>query len=279
MSKNAAFVADYLKTHDRDRYYATLVLPEPYRADVQALYAFNADVALIAQRVSEPAPGEIRLQWWMDFLAGSEHGAAQQNPLAAALSEAINKVDLPTGPLRRLLAARRFDLYGDPMPDLNAFEGYAGETNSILYQLSTLILNNGNDAEAADAAGHLGVAHSLVGHLRVLGKTAGEGKVFLPWSVFSTHGVTEADLFGHEASAQMIKATTEMRELASEHIDLAEEHISRLPAGIKPAFAAVVLLRTQLERLAEFEDIPFVSPPDSANWQKIAKLVWWAMRN
>ncbi len=279
MSENAAYVAGFLKTHDSERYFATLVVPEAFRNDVQALYAFNADVALIAQRVSEPAPGEVRLQWWMDFFAGSEHGAAQQNPLAAALLGAINKVDLPTGPLRRLLAARRFDLYHDPMPNLNAFEGYAGETNSILYQLTTLILNKGNDAGAADAAGHLGVAHALIGHLRSLGQTANAGKIFLPWSVFSEHGVSEASIFAGEASPQMIKATKELRQIAKEHLTLARRGISALPRNVRPAFAHVSLLEGQLERLAEFETIPFVTPPDISNWQKIAKLVWWALRN
>lgn len=279
MSKNAAFVADYLKSNDRDRYYATLVLSEPHRADVQALYAFNADVALIAERVSEPAPGEVRLQWWMDFLAGSEQGGALANPLASALYETINRVDLPTGPLRRLLAARRFDLYHDPMPDMNSFEGYAGETNSILYQLVALILNNGNDAGAAEAAGHMGVAHALVGHLRNLGQTARTQRIFLPWSTFSEQGVSKAEYFAHEASPQLIKATSALRERAGEHLSIAREAIGELPRPIRLAFVHAALLEGQLAGLEKFEQIPFVSPPDIANWQKIARLVWWAIRN
>ncbi len=279
MTENASYVTDFLKENDPERYFGTLILPEAVRRDVQALYAFNADVALIAKRVSEPAPGEIRLQWWMDFLAGSEHGAALHNPLASALFETINRVDLPTGPLRRLLAARRFDLYHDPMPDLNTFEGYAGETNSILYQLVTLILNNGNDAGAADAAGHLGVAHTLVGHLRSLGQTANAGKMFLPWSVFSEHGVTETEFFAREASPQVIKATSALRERADEHLTIARQSVADLPRQFRLAFVHVTLLEDQLARLEKFEAIPFVSPPDIANWQKIAKLVWWAMRN
>src|SRR5690606_40929035 len=111
--------------------YATLVLPPEYRGPVQALYAFSADVASIRERARDPAPGEIRLQWWADALSGAGHGNVRQNPLADALLAVIERYRLPADPLQRLIAARRFDLYGDPMPDVASFEGYAGETTSV----------------------------------------------------------------------------------------------------------------------------------------------------
>ena len=85
MADSAALAADSLKTTDPDRYYATLVIPEKHRPAVTALYAFAADVASVRERVSEPAPGEIRLQWWSDALEGQGHGNVRQNPVADAL--------------------------------------------------------------------------------------------------------------------------------------------------------------------------------------------------
>src|SRR5690606_13852034 len=126
MSNSFTLTADTLRALDPDRYAATLVLPPRHRPAVQALYAFAADVAVIRERVSEPAPGEIRLQWWVDALEGGGHGEVRRNPVADALLTVLSDRSLPSGPLIRLLAARRFDLYGDPMPDLNQFEGYAG---------------------------------------------------------------------------------------------------------------------------------------------------------
>ncbi len=279
MSKNSDHVGAYLKNQDPDRYFATLVLPEQMRSPVQALYAFNADIAGIAARVSEPAPGEIRLQWWVDLLGGAEHGAVRQNPLAAALLDTIDQFDLPTGPLRRLLAARRFDLYGDPMPDLQTFEGYAGETNSILYQLGTMILNKGNDAGAADAAGHMGVAHALIGHLGALADTAAQGKIFLPWSILQAHGASQGDLFSAQATPGLVQGVAQLREVAAEHLGKAENLVADLPPAIRVIFAPVALLRPQLQRLDKFGDIPFARPPEIAGWQKIARLVWWSMRH
>ena len=133
------FASEALRTSDRDRYIATLVLPAEQRPAITALYAFNADVAAIRERVSGPQPGEIRLQWWNDALTGQGHGAVRQNPLADALLDTIERYDLPVGTFQRLIGARRFDLYDDPMPDLESFEGYAGETASTLFQLSAMV--------------------------------------------------------------------------------------------------------------------------------------------
>lgn len=278
MNGDASYVGAYLKQHDRDRYNASLILPEKERRSVQALMAFNADIAHIPLRVTEPTPGEIRLQWWVDLLEGSEHGMARQNPLASGLLDAINDYDLPTGPLRRLLAARRFDLYGDPMPDLETFEGYAGETNSILYQLTTIVLNKGNDAGAATAAGHIGVAHALIGHLRSLSQTIGRGRIFLPWSVFAANGVEESELLAGQPTIAILQTIAQLREIAGEHLTKATDAIKLLPENVRPAFASIAVLRPQLLRLEEFAGIPFVCPPDFANWQKIAKIVWWSYR-
>jgi len=200
MRQYAAFVSDYLKLHDRDRFNATLVLPAKTRPLVQALYAFGAEIAQVRERVSEPPVGEIRLQWWVDVLQGQRGHEAEKNPLSAQLLAVIERFALPTPPLVRLLGARRFDLYDDPMADINSFEGYAGETNCVLYQLAAMIINAGKDAGAADAAGHIGVAHALTGHLRALPVTARRGQIVLPWAVFAQAGAGEDEYLGGKSS-------------------------------------------------------------------------------
>jgi 15-cis-phytoene synthase len=152
-------------------------------------------VASIRARVSDPAPGEIRLQWWSDALEGQGHGAVRQNPVADALLDTIERYNIPAGTLLRLIGARRFDLYDDPMPDIESFEGYAGETVSTLYQLAAMILNDGETIETGDAAGHLGVAHAMIGHLRAFGYVSSQGRIVLPWSIMAANGVREDEIF------------------------------------------------------------------------------------
>jgi phytoene synthase len=275
--ESVALAASELRQNDRDRYYATLVLPPAARDAVTALYAFNADIASVRDRASDPTAGEIRLQWWVDALTGEGHGNVRQNPLADALLDAIAEYGLPVPPLSRMIEARRFDLYHDPMPDTATFEGYAGETTSALYQLAAMILNGGRAIEIGDAAGHLGVAHALVGHLRAFGYNANQGRIFLPWEVFAACGVEEQEVLAGRASEAVSIALTRLAELASDHLTKAKMAIRALPRPLHPVFAPLALLGPQLRQLDL--DQPFTTQANLSDWQKIARLTWWKLRN
>lgn len=272
-AESAAYAAQYLRDRDRDRYLATLVLPHKAREAVTALYAFNADVASVRERAHEPAAGEIRLQWWADALTGSGHGDVRQNPLADAVLSVIAEYGLPTPPLTRMIAARRFDLYQDPMPDLATFEGYAGETVSALYQLGAMILNGGSPVVAGDAAGHLGVAHALIGHLRAFGYNASQGRIFLPWQVFEICGVNEGEVLAGRQSDAIAVALTKLSEIAQEHLRKADAAIAALPRGLRAVFAPRAVLKAQLARVDV--ERQFQRADDLPAWRKIALLVWW----
>lgn len=274
--ESAQFAADQLRANDRDRYFGTLVLPDKERSAITALHAFNADIASVRDRAKEAAAGEIRLQWWHDALAGEGHGAVRANPLADALLDVIAEYGLPVPALIRMIEARRFDLYDDPMPDMPTFEGYAGETASALYQLAAMILNGGRPVEPGDAAGHLGVAHALIGHLRAFGFNASRARIVLPRDVFATCGVREADIRAGKESENLSVALTRFADVAGGHLSKADAAIAGLPRELRSAFAPTAVLRSQLKR--ERLDTPFAPQPDLADWQKIALLSWWKLR-
>lgn len=278
-AESFSHAAKALRSSDRDRYLATLVLSGAHRDAVTALYAFNADVASIRDRVSEPTPGEMRLQWWSDALEGKEHGAVRQNPVADALLDTIDRYSIPAGTLLRLLGARRFDLYNDPMPDLQSFEGYAGETVSTLYQLAAMILNDGETIETGDAAGHLGVAHAMIGHLRAFGHFSTQGRIMLPWTVFEANGVREGEIFTGTESEGLAAALRQISELAADHLAKAETAIAQLPGQLKPAFAPIAVLKAQFDLLQNHAPGLFTPVPDDADWRKITRLTWWNWRN
>jgi phytoene synthase len=279
MADNTALAADFLKTTDPDRYYATLVIPEKHRPAATAIYAFAAEIAAVRERVTEPAPGEIRLQWWSDALEGKGHGNVRQNPVADALLTAIGEYGLSTVPLLRLIAARRFDLYQDPMTDVQSFEGYAGETVSVLYHYAAIVLNDGAPVEDGDAAGHLGVANALIGHLRAFGFNASQMRIFLPWSVFAAHGVNEKDIFAGRSSEGVEAALAAIADMAHEHLGKAEMAIRSLPKKLRPAFAMLPVLRAELKQLQRHGRQPLAPPPVLSAWRKIALMAWWSWRN
>ncbi len=271
--------AQVLRESDRDRYLSTLALPAEARDGVTAVLAFHADIAAVRDRVSGPAPGEIRLQWWNDALKGEDHGGVRQNPLADALLATLERYGLPAGTLQRLIGARRFDLYDDPMPDLETFEGYAGETASTLLQLSAMILNGGEPVEPGDAAGHLGVAQAMVGHLRAFGYVSAQGRIVLPWSIFAANGVQEGEIFAGTDSEGLHEALGQIAEMADEHLSKAKDAIAALPSGLRPAFAILPVVEAQLRLWQRHGGSPFAAPADEAQWRKIGRIAWWTLRN
>jgi len=272
-------VAEALRELDRDAYFASLFVPGDKRDAVQALWAFGAEIAAAPGRVSEPMPGEIRLQWWTDALEGAARDQAEQNPVAAAVLRAIADYDLPTGPLVRLIAARRFDLYQDPMPDMATFEGYAGETVSILFQYTAAVLAGGSMPETGDAAGHLGVARALAGHVRAFGFNAARGRIFLPISVFKGHGVPESQIFAGTTSPGLAAALTEFVDAADGHRHHARDAIGLIEKRVRPAFAAFALLSGDIKGARRTCAHPFRVARPMAGWQRLGAMWLWALGN
>ena len=161
-SKAAAdFCTNLVRSHDFARYASTLFVPAQQRRGLLAIYAFNAEISRVREQVSQPLPGEIRLQWWTDMLAGAGHGGVEGNPVAAELLLAIRTWRLPVERLSRLIEEHQFDLYNDPMPTMAALEGYINETSSALFSLGAAICG-GESGEIEHLARHAGLAQGIV---------------------------------------------------------------------------------------------------------------------
>ncbi len=148
----AGLCADLVRSHDFARYAATLFMPAIPRRALLAVYAFNAEISRVREQVSQPLPGEMRLQWWTDMLAGSGHGGIEGNPVAAELLLAIRDFRLPVEPLSRLIEEHQFDLYNDPMPSMAALEGYVTDTSSALFSLAARIVARPSEADRSSRA-------------------------------------------------------------------------------------------------------------------------------
>src|SRR5271165_2540467 len=97
-----AHCEDLLRRDDRDRWLASLFVPQALRPHIHALYAFSLEIARVREIVSEPLLGEIRFQWWRDALDGTGEAGAKANPVAAALFDTIARFSLPKAPLLEL---------------------------------------------------------------------------------------------------------------------------------------------------------------------------------
>ena len=267
-------VIDAVRRHDRDRYVADLFAPAATREHLFALHAFNAEMARIRDIVSDPMLGEIRLQWWRDAI---ENRSAGGHPIASALIETIDTFNLPTAAFTRLIDARLFDLYDDPMPTLNDLEGYAGDTSSAVFQLGAMILAGGQDPGTADGAGHAGVAHAIVSIMRALPRTARHGQSFLPGDMVATRRVDRAAVGRGETSAEILTLLRDLRTIARQHLAEASRETDDLAPPVRTAFLPLALVEPYLQRMDREDYEPFAGNAELSPWRR-QWIIWQAAR-
>lgn len=244
------YCRELVREADRDRYLASLFAPDDARPHVQALYAFNVELARIRERTSEPRLGEIRLQWWREAVDGIYRGDTADHPVVRQLAQAIEHASLPSQAFLAMIEARRFDLYDDPMPTLTSLEGYLGETSAMLIQLSALVLAGGAAAAAAEAAGYAGVAFGIVGLLRSLPLHRSRGQCYVPRDLLERRGLTPAHVLAGRFDAAMGLVMAELRHHAVRCLAEARAREAAVPVKALPAFLPVSLTDLYLGKLA-----------------------------
>jgi len=272
-----AHCATLVREQDHDRYISSLYAPEAQRPALFALYAFSHEIARVRALVSEPLPGEVRLQWWRDLLEGQPGGEAQAHPVAAALLDTIARYSLPIAPLTGLIDARIFDLYDDPMPSLRDLEGYAGETSSALIRLASIILAEGRDPGGAAAAGYAGVAYALTGLMRAFPWHAAEGQVYLPADILARNGVTRDDIVRGRGGPGVLYSLKELRGFARGHLQKLRDLRGTIPATIMPAFLPAGLVEPYLRRMERSGYDPYRTIITLPAWRR-QWAIWRAAR-
>ncbi|MBB3935081.1 phytoene/squalene synthase family protein [Aureimonas phyllosphaerae] len=221
---------------DPDRAVSVGFAAEDRRDGLWALYAFAHETAAIPNHVSQPLPGEIRLQWWRDRLTASDaepEAAGQGSPVATALIETVRRYDLPVDAFERYLDARIFDLYSDPMGDRREFEAYAGETQSAIVMLSAMILDRSAAPAAAEAAGHAGVAAGAALVLRDADRHRARHQVFVPADILGATGLDASGWLNGGPPTE--PARQAMIAFAQDHLTKADAQIGRLATSVRPA--------------------------------------------
>jgi phytoene/squalene synthetase len=235
-----------------------LFAPAKLRPDLFALYAFNYEVAKIAESVSEPMLGQIRLQWWRERIEEIYAGKGTAPELVKLLALAARSHDLPKSLFDSFIDAREHDLEAAPFADLASLEAYADATSGNIMRLAARILGAGSalDSEAHEA----GIAYALTGLLRSLPFHAARECVMLPADAMSKAGVLSESLFAGQISPGLTGLFARLAQTArSRHA--AVHSLSRrflpalLPAALVPNFADL-LTRPGFNAFRDVAEIP-----------------------
>ncbi|MET4199631.1 phytoene/squalene synthase family protein [Bradyrhizobium sp. LA6.12] len=259
---SVAFCAGLVRSHDFPRYAATLFAPAAERQALLALYAFNVEIVRVRDQVSQPLPGEIRLQWWTDMLSGHVHGSAEGNPVAAELLRAISDFDLPVEPLSLLADEHQFDLYNDPMPTMAALEGYLDATCSALFALAARVMVPPSEA-AEHVARHAGLAQGIAQVIANLPRDSAHRQLFLPQQLLAAHGCQMEDVFAGKETPNLHAVLGQLVGEAEQHLTTALSLLPEVPAPARPAFLLLSQVRGDLKRLSQPGRNPFAPQPPS----------------
>lgn len=254
-------IRELVRHQDRDRYWSALLAPSGARDALLALYAFNIELARVAELVREPHLGEIRLQWWRDALGGALAGEKAGHPVVQAIAAAQATFELPEAVLQDQIDARSFDVMREPMPDMAALRRYLEATAGAVFALGARICGAAPET-ATRAAAHAAMAYGLTGLMRALPFHASQGALFLPGDILRQHGVNANAVLGGTESPQLDAALAALREIAAAELAAAREVISRgrdqtsiaavapLPAPARAVFLPLALVEPHLAKLA-----------------------------
>jgi phytoene synthase len=215
-----------------------------------ALYAFQAEVARVAETVREPMLGAIRLEWWRETAEGASRGAPRNHDVARALAGLFSQGRVGLSDFEAIVAARAFDSSADQFADFAALENYLDATSGAVMRAAAKILG-GDPAVTREA----GLAYGLTGLLRALPFHSGRHKLYLPLDLLSALNLAQEDFFHLEKNDERLTAAR--RQVALR----ARDHFLAARKGVKPgaALAAVLpaaLVPVYLRKLFRGQDVP-----------------------
>jgi phytoene synthase len=274
--ESAGFCAELVRGHDFARYASTLFMPVARRRALLAIYAFNVEISRVRDQVSQPLPGEIRLQWWTDMLAGTGQGGVEGNPVAAELGLAIRNCHLPVERLSRLIDEHQFDLYNDPMPTMAALEGYINDTSSALFSLGAAIAG-WQSPEIEHLARHAGLAQGIAQVMAALPLDASRRQLLVPLQLLESSGSGLEEVFAGKETPKLRAALDQLIGEAQEHLKTALALMASVPPEVRPVFLPLALVARDLKRMARADSDPFV--PRATSRLRTLWSLWRASRS
>lgn len=218
-------------------YYSTLFLPADQRRALIALFAFCREIEESAKECSDPALGQIKLNWWRQELA-TAFNARAQHPVTQALLPAAARFDLPQELLLQLIDGVEDGLRKNRHADFRSLQDYCYQTSGVAEQLAARILGL-NDPNTLQHAQELGLAFGLTHVILNVRDDARRNRILLPQDELERFGVTAADIFN-------LRETENFKKLIKFAIDKAENCYNRATSGFPEAERKVLRARLAL---------------------------------
>lgn len=259
-----------LQKSDPDRRLSALFATEAVRERLFALYAFNQEVARIAEATSESLIGEMKLTWWRDAVEDLylDEPKVRRHAVPEALAGVTDRLDREA--LLGLIAARFDDVSARPYADLGELVAYVDQTAGALMHSA---LQASECDLPDDWARQGGRAWGLCGLLRAFAHRASIGRAPVAGDELVSEGGSAAMLaqgLGEDKAARLVEP---VRAACQGALD-AFNALGPIPAEAVPALGYVRLVPSYLKRLPAN---PYEMAPEPALLGRQLRLNWLAL--
>ncbi|CAB3381807.1 Hypothetical predicted protein [Cloeon dipterum] len=258
-SSSSQYCLDLVRKHDYEGFLSALLIPEAtQRTTVIALRAFNVELALVAQKVSNATiAGQGRLNFWQDCL---DKQNVPHHPVAQELQRARTRHKLNKAFLQRLITSRKEQLEKPGHETLADLEQYAEDTVSPLLYLSlqaAAAQKPGSDyMNLINATSRLGKAIGLTYALRGLAHATHSSELGIPKDTLRRNKVHPEKLVRRHGSDKEVQdAVYEVARRAFRHLDKART--VKVPKEVVPFLLTSVPADLYLKRLEKINFDPF----------------------
>ncbi|MBT6204576.1 MAG: squalene/phytoene synthase family protein [Alphaproteobacteria bacterium] len=236
-----------VRENDPDRFFCTLFARQEEREALFALYTFNHELARVAESVSEPMLGQIRLQWWRESLDGIEAGTPRRHDTVDALAETWSQ-GFDRNLLESMVDAREADLSSDPPETLDQLIAYGRNTSgALMFQAASLI--DQNAARHEEVCRDAGVAVALSGLLRSTVALGSNGRTVFPLEMLSKLRLDPRDILKGEHNDRVSRLTEEIAACALDHASRARRLGRKLAKPMVPALLPLAFATRDLATL------------------------------
>lgn len=246
MDSDIDYCLQQIRRLDRDRYLTVLAAPAAAAADLAVLFAFNLELALIHDSVSEPMLGQIRFQWWREAIDGITAGTPRRHAVVTALADLMTRRKLTRTHFDRMIDARERELIDPPPVDLGALESYAADTVGSLLALAAEA-TGGDAAAVAELTRAIGIAAALTGTARATLYLAQRQRRMIPDDIVAATGLSVDRLFTLKPQPALAPAIERLAAAARAHLATARK--LKAPLVLLPALRIGTLAKLQLGRL------------------------------
>jgi len=230
-----------------DFYLCALLAPKAARDDLIALAAFKGTIENICFRVSEPLIGDIRLQWWCDWLQGLPGNGQSGHPIADTMATVIARNNLAAKSIHRMLDAQRTHIYSSPVLQMKNLFADLVNADGMAFTCAAQILGEPVSIELLMASAAAGRAYGLVRLITHLRDHAARGYWPLPpapeQSARNKPANSSMNLVVDKERSTERRASVELAIVAARsQLQSARAIIAQLPKSAHPAFLPLALV-------------------------------------